>query len=182
MYQFLYKLQVSGQLKFKEGHINVLGHPSLMLIPEEAFLSMQEEFLKTDPHKLYQIGKKAGEELSDLIKQHTRNKTVIFRFGIDLINLSGFGKLKTLDYHIDQGKAIIHIEDSLNSKLKTQGHTCHYMRGLLAGFMQEITNQKIECIESQCMATGNKTCEFIIQKQEEFDPENKIVQEQLILK
>jgi len=179
MYNFLYKLNVSGHLKFTEGHIQVFGHPSLMIIPEEAFLSLQEEFLKIDSLRLYKVGKKAGEELYELIAHYTVNPNRIFALGIDLINFSGFGKLRVINKRLDEGRVIFHMEDSIAAKIKTNEHACHYMRGVLAGFIGRITKKDVECTEEQCMAIGNRVCEFMVKERNEFNPNSEIVKKQL---
>jgi|GEM_PF-6186072 len=181
MYDFLYKLQVTGQLKFTEGHITILGHPSLMLIPEEAFLTLQEELIKKDPYKLYQAGRRAGEELYELIAHHTLNQKAILKYGINLINLSGFGKLTIVAHKLEEGKAVFNLEESIAATLKIEDHTCHYMRGLLAGFTQETTKKELECIEEKCMSMGAKTCQFLIKPRNQFNPTSELTQKQLQL-
>lgn len=150
-----------------------------MLIPEEAFISLQEEFLRTDPLRLYGVGKKAGEELYELITYYTMDHHTILELGMGLINLSGFGRLDIINKKLDEGKAVFHLEESIGAMIKTDEHACHYIRGLLAGFIREFTGKEVECVEGQCMAVGNRVCEFIVKRREEFDPNSELVKKQL---
>ncbi|MBD3313940.1 hypothetical protein GF345_05855 [Candidatus Woesearchaeota archaeon] len=45
----------------------------------------------------------------------------------------------------------------------------HFGRGSCAGFIEEVIGIKVFCVETSCMATGKKKCEFMIKPVEEWN-------------
>ena len=181
MYDFVNKLRLSKQLLFEEGEITLLGEPTVMMIPQEGFRKMQETLIKQDPIQLYEIGKNSGEKLHQMIGHHAINPKTTAKLGIQLLNISGYGKFTPINFDLQNKRAIFHVEKSINRHMKgSREPVCHYIRGLLAGFMEKITREPMECIETKCMATGHTVCEFIIKQKKDLDIDAELVKKQIL--
>ncbi len=181
MYDFVNKLRLSKQLLFEEGEITLLGEPTVMMIPQEGFHQMQESLIQQDPLLLYDIGKKSGDKLYTMIGHHTINPKTAAKLGIQLLNVSGYGKFTPINFDLENKRAIFHVEKSINRNMRgAKEPACHYIRGLLAGFMEKLTKEPMECIETKCMATGHTVCEFIIKQKKELNPDAELVKKQII--
>jgi predicted hydrocarbon binding protein len=179
MYELINKLRLARQLTFEEGQITLLGKPTVMMIPAETLMELQNGFLQSDPLKLYEIGKHAGLDFHGLISQYAHDAPHIMKFGVQVFNLSGFGKLETVQLDYDNCRGIFYIKDSVFAKVKSETPVCHYIRGMLTGFMQKTISLDIEGVEKSCMSQGHQLCEFILQKKGAFDASSEIVKKQL---
>lgn len=183
MFELLNKLRLSKQLTFEEGEITLLGEPAVMIIPGAGFMEMQKKLMEKDPLALYDVGENTGNQLYDLVHHYAADPKHMIKFGIQLLNLSGYGKFQVMDYKPKNKRAIVHVDHSINVRMhpKDKKPVCHYIRGLLAGFMENLYKANVACVETHCMAIGDKNCEFVIQKKNQFDPTSDLVKEQLRL-
>lgn len=75
---------------------------------------------------------------------------------------SKIGVLRIEEYNEAYGKIILTISEDLDcSGLTHTGETvCDYDEGFLAGILFAYTNKNYDVIETDCWATGAKTCRF----------------------
>ena len=179
MYEFINKLRLTRQLTFEEGQINLLGKPTVMMLPADAFIELHNIYLKEDPVKLYEIGKAAGCDFHGLVAHYALDPQHVIKFGVQVFNISGFGRLEVEQIDYDNARCIMHIKNSIFVKTKSDEPVCHYIRGMLAGFMQKSLCKDIEAVEKACMAQGHQMCEFVLQKMAEFDKTSELVKRQL---
>ncbi len=131
------------------------------------------------------------------VKQSVRER-LVSQFGLEfgfkgekMVNFleqyfvaSGWGNIKNVDLDFQRKKAIVRVLNNpltgrLRGKVKTPSD--HIVRGILAGLFSKVFQSNVECVETHCIALGEKDCEFIIKKQHEFDVSDKRVQAQLEL-
>ncbi len=55
-------------------------------------------------------------------------------------------------------------ESYIKNEGKSDKPVCHFMRGVLAGIVEEAEESKYEGKELKCMAQGYNYCEFLIEK------------------
>lgn len=179
MYEFINKLRLSRQLTFDEGQITLLGKPTVMMIPADTFIALEKEYLKNNPIGLYRIGRDAGKDFYRLVAHFALDAPHIIKFGVQVFNTSGFGKLEVIRVDYKNSRAIFHIRDSISARIKSKDPVCHYIRGLLASFIQESLKKEIEGVETNCIAQGHQICEFILKRKGEFDKNSELVKKQL---
>ncbi len=179
MYEFINKLRLTRQLIFEEGQISLLGKPTVMMLPADAFIELHSVYLKQDPVRLYEIGKAAGMDFHELVAHYALEPQHVIKFGVQVFNISGFGKLEVSQIDYENSRCIMHIKESIITKIKSEDPACHYIRGLLVGFMQKTLCPDIEGVEKSCMAQGHQMCEFVLQKKDSFDKSSVLVKKQL---
>ena len=180
MYEFVNKLRLSRQLLFEEGKIRLLGEPSVMLIPASCFIYLSDKLLEgTGVVHVYAAGKNAGKELFKLISHYAIDPLRTIKFGIQVFNISGLGKVQIVNLDLKAKRAIFRMESSIYCNRRSNEPVCHFVRGMFAGFMQNVMKINIDCIETHCVAMGSDICEFVIKKSEDFDKEKEIVKKQL---
>lgn len=180
MYNFVNKLMLSRQLLFEEGEIKLLGEPSVMLIPASCFLDLSDKLLEDDGAvHVYVAGKNAGKELFKLISHYTIDPLKTIKFGTQVFNISGFGKIQIVNVNLESKRALFRMRDSLYKNRRSDEPMCHFVRGMLAGFTQNVMKVDMDCVETHCVAMGSDICEFVIKKREDFDKGKEIVKKQL---
>lgn len=54
----------------------------------------------------------------------------------------------------------------------------HFLRGASVAYIEELTGKKMVCIETSCVAKGDKYCEFVVKPATGWDKKDKIYKEQ----
>ena len=86
---------------------------------------------------------------------------------IDILTQYGYGvaKLEKLDF---EGESIITLQNSCiarNYEKKQKGPVCSYIAGLISGGADAIMGKPYKCIETHCIARGDKECRFLVIKE-----------------
>lgn len=56
--------------------------------------------------------------------------------------------------------ASVEAEDFLARNVRTTVPVCHAARGLVAGYLSYVSNQRVEVVETECIACGDQACTF----------------------
>jgi predicted hydrocarbon binding protein len=105
----------------------------------------------------------------------------IAKWGIDIISLAGYGKSSIINMDRNNNRMLVRMENSTIAESYGNVGRCvdHMMRGYLAGAGVLYFGVETDCVETKCKSKGDKICEFIVKKREEFDPNNEQVKKQL---
>ena len=112
---------------------------------------------------LYTAGKKGGARGAELlIKQFGYQGDELLHAALIAFERGNWGK-PTLTREDD--KISIKVENSaLASSVTGQKKSiCHPLAGYLAGFLEEAWKRPVKVQETQCMATGNDCCVFVVE-------------------
>ncbi len=118
---------------------------------------------------LFQMGLRYGVEVGSKAKEAIPDVHQAVKFLETYGLFSGWGKFTTSPFSLSMG----HLTDSVtvkveNSFFATMGKKkwetprCFLISGLLAGITEGLLGEGHNCIETKCMATGSKYCEFLI--------------------
>ncbi|MEM5777138.1 MAG: 4-vinyl reductase [Candidatus Aenigmatarchaeota archaeon] len=164
MSSFLSKLLTARQAIFTEEEIEIL-EMKYVLHPLETLVDFQKNL--NDEKKMEEFGYFLFQNIFDhLKKRFSLEESKISDLWINLFNLCGFGKIDLIN--ISEKESIVEIKNNnfariYISKNKQQKQpVCHIIRGSLRLTFERIYGKKFECKETQCIATGSKSCVFKI--------------------
>lgn len=174
------ELLEKGEARFtEEGHIIVIGEYGFLL-PMRVFLQLNEMLKKRLKDKgkfMYDLGKFQVEEAIKRYKKafgiQKLDRTKVVEFFLQPTRLMGLGNLeaKNLDYEKGEGTYIMFENAAAKLYLMTRGKTKkpidHFLCGVIASGIKSFSGKNIECIETKCIACGDKFCQF------EFGPKIK---------
>lgn len=103
---------------------------------------------------------------------------------VDLFTAFGWGALKQVDADAQKKRAIVVVNNSpIAGALagKARQPVDSFLRGIIAGTFCSYFNEDVECVESQCSAQNQPSCEFIVKRKEEFDFSKEPARSQLDL-
>ena len=66
-----------------------------------------------------------------------------------------------------EGESILIMDNSCIAtayKKKQKKPVCSYIAGLIAGGAEGITGHEFECVETHCIAKGDKHCRFVLKR------------------
>ena len=119
---------------------------------------------------LYMIGLRTGEEVAHSLMPIVKSKTILESLEtLGLIGKAlGYGDLEKIQAVKDT--IIYSIQDNWEAAVlrrRYQTPQCYWTKGLLEGFLGELTGYKWKAEEEECVAMGNKRCRFTLRKESE---------------
>lgn len=119
---------------------------------------------------LYQLGIHSGIELAQLLKDILEEYKedpvnalrILFYFG----RAFGYNMLGRIEM-LGEKEIILEIIDGWEAKALKKRYTtpqCYLTRGIIEGFLKEVTGEEWDVEEKECIAMGSKSCRFIIRK------------------
>jgi len=182
--QFFDKYIFTNTLKYTHNNFYLVNVP-FVISPVDIFLSLLKSN-DVDLHKKIYLAIKEDTK-SNFLKRFselgiTEEKELDFVRAFFIA--SGWGSLQIIDHDKGSKRAIIVLDNSpfataLIGKADLGVDT--FLKGVLAGLFSKIYKDDIECVESECVALGAKSCKFILKPKAEFDLSKKVVQDQLPL-
>ena len=85
---------------------------------------------------------------------------------MDLLSQFGWGSMKVVELDLEKEFIRLHVKNSLiaDSYEEKQEHpVCHFTAGMIAGGIESVFGQNMDCREVKCKACGDEYCEFIVQ-------------------
>lgn len=182
--KFLDKYIFTNTLRYLHNNFYLVNIPFLIMPID--FLSLLNETGDLDKQKeIYFFLKESSKKnfMPRFNELSIDNKSKL-DFIKNLFVASGWGAIEIIDFDIESKRAIIILDNSpfaQQLKGKVDGPVDNLIRGLFAGIFSIIFNEDVDCVEVECFALNDKSCKFIIKPQIEFDLENKLVREQIIM-
>jgi predicted hydrocarbon binding protein len=180
---FLDKFIYTSALKYVHNNFYLADVPFL-LVPADVLAGSCNSQDKSFDKLLYYSVKKSV--LRSFLKQFD------MRFGLEgdkslglisnFFTASGWGGIDLIDINRKAKCAIISVSDSpvaaaLRRKVKYPAD--HILRGIFAATFSDYFKKPVDCVEIKCAALGNKNCEFVIKKAEDFNFSNALTRRQL---
>ena len=180
--QFFDKYIFTNTLKYTHNNFYLVNVP-FVISPVDIFLSILKSN-DLDFHKKIYLAVKEDtksnfmKRFSELGITHEKELDFVKAFFV----ASGWGMIQIIDHDKESKRAIIVLDNSpfatsLGGKVDLPVDT--FLKGVLAGLFSEIYGGDVDCVESECLALGAKSCKFILKPKTEFDMSKKIVQDQL---
>ena len=180
---FFDKFIFTNNLKYKHNNFYLVKLPFL-IIPTELIASLT---LSTDAEmdkKIYASVKETTRK--KMIPQFTLDPDLTpdktLKLLEDFFSAAGWGQIKNADLDPKKKRAIVVISHAPRSlpKTKSDAPIHHFLRGILAGIFSDYFKTDMDCIETDCIAEGNRTCQFILKKAGKFDLTKEDAKEQLV--
>jgi len=182
--RFFDKYIFTNTLKYKNNNFFLVNIP-FMIVPVDLMVDLIKEKDIKEHKRIYRemketTEKKLVERFEAMGLEKSKRLELIKTFFV----ASGWGNITLVDLDEEAKRAIAVLENSpfaneLKGKAKFPVDV--FMRGILAGLFSSIFEAKIDCVETECAALGEKSCKLILKPTTEFDLEKKVVQEQLPL-
>ena len=180
---FLDKFIYTSTLKYVHNNFYLADVP-FMLVPSDLLVGVCGEQNPDFDKMFYSDVRKST--LKRLIKQFD------LHFGLssgksltlfhDFFTASGWGGVEITNIDDTEKRAIISVSNSPMAtalKGKVKFPVDHMLRGVLAGIFSNYFKLPMECVETKCFALGDKNCEFVVKKAQDFDFGNKLTRRQL---
>ena len=164
---------VKGFVGDLQHHKLYIGNERTIFLSSSGFRKLVEQLNKFGTGGLavlYNIGYEIGRGYAESYIKNIR------KLGIDLsrdikeriieysLNLNGIGKGKLVKVSLEPFKINLRLYDnfecSVANNVNYQGS--HYVRGVIAGIVEELCNKKVLVNEIKCIAKGDPYCEFEI--------------------
>ncbi len=183
---FLQKLLFVNKFTIKDGEINLLDNPYIML-DASILLTLQE----VDESKMYQ-GMKEGSKknlknlvkhakvykniknqslknLAELSKSISKSEEGVIKTLQEIFDVYGLGKMEIEELDNSGKEAKIKITNSTIAKetlkkyeKKSKTPVCTLTAGILAGIFSFLFKKNIDCVEKSCLAKGDDYCFFLV--------------------
>ncbi len=168
---FFAKLLLTGQLKFKDGTIE-LKNIYLTMLPSFFIYEIMRDYIERKKgHILYLISWIAGfitdYQVFEIFKPQSVEQK--YSLGMNLGEAMGIGLYKTHEYYPGRYTHFIIHENPFTKWFKKMDEPVDYfIAGAMGGGGCFIHNSITQCIEAKCVAKGDPYCEFITATEEEL--------------
>lgn len=181
---FYDKYIFTNTLNYKNNNFSLVNIPFIIL-PTDILISLLSSEDMEVHKKIYESVKKSTKiRLVERFKKMGIDKNKEISFIKNFFIASGWGKIEVVDSDEKSKRAIIVVDSSPFAKElkgKAKFPVDSIMRGVFAGLFSSFFGEKIDCVESECLALDAKSCKFVLKPTTEFDLQKKIVREQLVL-
>jgi len=183
MFKAVLDLLAHKQLTFEDGSIKLLEQ-NVVMFPFENLYRIQKIIEKSNRiNELYLSAKELGnnwiESLFRVYKMDTIEEQA--NWGEKVFSLAGMGKMRVVKWNVKDSTMVYRSFDSVIAKYYGKvGHAvCHIPRGWFAGASCVFFKKDVDAVEVDCLARGNKFCEFVVKPKCKFDFNNSLVRKQL---
>ncbi|MBN2127738.1 MAG: 4-vinyl reductase [Candidatus Diapherotrites archaeon] len=180
---FYDKFIYTSGLKYKDNNFTLINLP-FMIVPVELMIALLR---KDDP----ELGQLIYYSIKDSTEKHLLKQFDVdfglggekaLRFIEEFFSASGWGAINQVDLNFKKKQAIVSVQNSpfafaLKGQVKSE--TDHYLRGILAAAFSDLFKEKVECVETKCIALNANSCEFIIKPASELNFENPSTRRQI---
>ncbi len=150
-----------------------VGPVRAVLITESAFVFLQRVIHEQMPELLkygfYEMGYRAGLDLSKQVKAITHEPEEAFRYAVETYRQAGYGDVRIVHYDLKEPQVRLEGHNLLESSaarrseiFRTPRAVDHYGRGFFAGLISQLVGKEVICEEMRCEFRGDDACEFVI--------------------
>lgn len=176
------KFIFTGQMKFKESNFYLIDIPFL-LFPVEILSGILVNASDDEAKKIYVSVKNSMKDFAPLLKAKPKYKGLsLINFINEFFSNSGFGHIRVLHFDETKFRGIVLVSSSpfaSNLKNKSKKPMDHILRGIIAGIFSFAFEKNLDCVETKCISVNSSECEFIVNRNKEFDFSKKNTQSQL---
>lgn len=152
--------------RFHTGLRTGMGDPYIMLptaVISEVFQKLYATFGSAGETILYHVGSDLGSEwlrtFRGIVGPDIASKQNEL---VHIFEVMGFGSSRIFQDRPGELLRLVVADCFECSKPTSNGHSCGFMRGLVAGAFGEVSQQKVRCQEIQCRFKGGDVCVFIL--------------------
>ena len=159
---FFRKLMLLRSLDIYDGEFIIFKN-NFSLFPTSAIIELRKRLKKEGKLEiLYKLGEDITESIITHFKKYASSKEGSLTFWLNMIELSGLGKLEIIETKEDM--AVINCKNSTVARL--YGNVGEAVDELLAGIINAYFtfrfSKPTECKEVACLAKGERYCQFIV--------------------
>ena len=164
-------------LNEEKGEIMIAGHRGV-IVDAHSFKAHRDAIADIIGHGSDAVLYLAGKRHTVKFVKETIKRTAIagfikrFKWGrgkiaekvVEIMRQYGFGVTMIEKLDLD-GESVLLMDNSCIAtayKKKQKTPVCSYIAGLLAGGAEGITDKSFECVETHCVAKGDKHCRFVL--------------------
>jgi predicted hydrocarbon binding protein len=190
------KTKLFDELKHKEGTVTLWGH-SCFISPIVGLLArdklLEKIISKDDVNKTnYFAGKfqsfmgvKITGERFGYAKTY-KNKKDLLEFSSGQFELLGYGNVEWARMDFKNELFIVRMKSPLSDTYRktfglNKSSVDFWNAGAWAGCLEYILGKKVVCIETSCIASGKRICEFVIKPENKWDKKDSVVKDNLFL-
>jgi len=110
---------------------------------------------------IYKVGYSEGKAMCTHFKKVLGSIDELIKFLKILLNASAWGYI--IDYRIEEGKISIDIDRNWECeamKGEADKYGSYFVKGFIAGFIEEYLGSRVEARETKCIARGDPYCRF----------------------
>ena len=159
---FMQKLILAGQLKFNKGSIELLNQ-KVSVFPVSVFSTIVENNPGAIPD-VYKATKQSAKLFaSEIKKRHKFSGQQLKSWLKDIIEFAGWGEAEFVLYDEKSFRSIFRVKESTVAKISNKKEPSdHALRGFFAGGGSDSLGKDLDCVETKCIAQGDKICEFFL--------------------
>lgn len=118
----------------------------------------KDEYIKT----IKRVGKEMGSHIAKALSSQFHPTTEeLFKAALNQLSITGWGKFNILEGDIKSKRIIVEGFSIFASNYgKSNYPVCVMEESILQGILEELTALNWTCIEKECVAKGDKKCEF----------------------
>jgi predicted hydrocarbon binding protein len=183
--------------QWKDGKIilwNVPGYLSpLFVVVYQQKLMEKKCGHKASADFFYNVGKFQGIQTFRVIAKSygygnlIKDKKKLLDFQTGQSALVGVGKYKWVRFDLTNKIFVVRGRSSFADEYSAifgiqKVPVCHLVRGLSAGFIEELIGEKCLAIETSCCAMAKPVCEFVVRPLKNWDKKDSVVRSQWVEK
>lgn len=164
----------SGQLRMKDGEIELLGF-RLAMLPAHTWTKLIEQMYEKNGDEafemLFETGLKHGEyAIEQFGEKHGIPKRQFLDQALESVELLGIGKFEVEKFNLDRGEIVYKVENSpfpehfqeseILSELDRSIDEIH--RGMSHAVSEAILDQEVTSKETKCRFKGDRHCKFVV--------------------
>lgn len=113
---------------------------------------------------LYHVGRIIGVRVYGIHVKRMNIEDVEEALKVLFALFKGTGVAEVIHYGFKKGRGIVRMRRLLECEVQPKGEKpgSHFVRGLLAGFLESILNKPVKVLETKCIVIGDEYCEFKI--------------------
>ncbi|MBW2966526.1 4-vinyl reductase [Candidatus Woesearchaeota archaeon] len=182
-------------LRWKNGKLALFDVPGI-LFQLYAFAYKQRLLenqlgIKKAANIYYRVGKFQGKQGVRMTSERFGyaktfiDKKRLLEFNVQQSNLVGFGEMKwaKIDFNknifVMVGKSAL-AEEYVRFFGLQKNPIDYFLRGCTTAIIEEVVDRKMLCIETKCIAKGNRYCEFVVRPIEDWDKKSLLFKQQLV--
>ena len=139
---------------------------------EQMFGRLDEVFESGAYVILYEMGRRAGQAFAREVEEaFDMGKEDILRIMGALAIPRGWCIPEIVEWDEKAPRLVVRMRDLFTCKSfagKKERPMGHFMRGVLAGMVEELTGVRVKVKETRCVAMGDPYCEFVVERAEEW--------------
>jgi DNA-binding Lrp family transcriptional regulator len=118
---------------------------------------------------LFYIGYGMGKDLGEKIRWTGFEKGLRLLTFAQTLQDRGWGRMDFENLNLQEAKGRIVLDGSPFKKKSSKEPSCYEVKGMIAGCLETVFNEKVKVIEEKCVRKGDDRCEFAFEGAREHE-------------